>query len=86
MRHLVKLQFSLSNEKENKFYENNTFKFRLFPFKLPYVLSLADNPAEILNIVFNDSTTQWTDNKDWNQYLHNLHIQHRKQYITTLLK
>jgi radical SAM superfamily enzyme YgiQ (UPF0313 family) len=71
---------------KNKFYENNTFKFRLFPFKLPYVLSLADNPAEILNIVFNDSTTQWTDNKDWNQYLHNLHIQHRKQYITTLLK
>lgn len=71
---------------KNKFYENITFKSRLFPFKLPYILSLSDHPAEILNIVLNDKNTLWNNNKDWHQYLCDLTARHKEQYITALLK
>jgi hypothetical protein len=70
---------------EGEFYKDIKFKNRLPTFKLPYILSLSDKPAEILNVVLHDNSTAWANNKEWTDYLYNLQINHRKKYIKLLL-
>lgn len=70
---------------EGEFYKDIKFKNRIPTFKLPYILSLSDKPAEILNVVLHDNSTAWANDKEWADYLYRLQINHRKKYIKLLL-
>jgi radical SAM superfamily enzyme YgiQ (UPF0313 family) len=70
---------------EHKFYQDIKFKNRLTVFRLPYIMSLSDKPAEILNVVLNDNSTIWSDNTEWSSYLYKLGQGHREKYNNLLL-
>jgi len=71
---------------QQEFYKNNQFQRRLDPFSLPYIMSLSNQPHEIMNVILNDQSTIWASNAQWDNYLNSIVKTHRTQYLAKLLR
>jgi hypothetical protein len=71
---------------KNRKYNNLTVDSKMDLFTLPYLLSIADKPAEIMDVLLRDQSTTWKDHTDWNSYVNQLFKAHRERYLNLLLE
>ncbi len=67
-------------------YNNLAVDSKMDLFTLPYLLSIADKPAEIMDVLLRDQSTIWQDHNDWNNYVNQLFKNHRERYLNLLLE
>lgn len=67
-------------------YNNLAVDYKMDLFTLPYLLSIANNPKEIMDVVLRDQSTTWQDHNDWNNYVNQLFRTHRERYLNLLLE
>lgn len=67
-------------------YNNLLADSKMDLFTLPYLLSIADKPTEIMDVVLRDKSTTWNDHNDWNSYVNQQFKTHRESYLNLLLE
>lgn len=64
---------------------NKKYPAKINNFKLPYLLSLAEDRNAVLDVLLNDHSDIWPTDEHWKIYFKNVAFKHRRQYLESLL-